>query len=529
MSRRAGLGRRRRSLAVLFGSVAIALGVGGGSAGATSEPSPSPTATDPQAVVVVVPTPSGGGTVPSPTDVCPTLGRDQFVYRFSDEGLPPQERTIDNWTVPVRLDTARAPVRVVISLADDVSLPTGLNCRYDFSFASYDTEGGTWPTSGTPTLRDFVSGAIEANRRELTLVVDPPTCAGQLDLYRGTTRYDGVAGPLPTYPTPIPATQSIATWNGDRNCLGPGVVADLSLLAIAPCPGDTGLTWLLVNPNGRAVDVRLELLNATLTWTARVLAAPGVSPITVVVPLPAAGGQQPTLVATYLLDGEVERTSRADALPVLGADSPQFPVACTDPPPVTVDKTAVPAEGTTVSPGTSITWRVLVTNVSAGALSGVSVVDVVPAYATVTDPGSAVISADGRQLTWRVDLAAGAGIELTCTATVTATAPVGLDLVNVVVLPATGGSDTTRHPIGATTPTPGTTAPPTSGPSSGPPDSPAAGGSPPRGPLSFTGADVLGAVVGGSIAVVLGTLLVLAADRSRRRGPRTAATGSRVA
>jgi hypothetical protein len=101
------------------------------------------------------------------------------------------------------------------------------DCSLDFSMASYDTEGPTWPTSGKQTLRDYDTGTIDADNMSLTLSVAEPECFGQTDFYGqatvngtyfpGSTRYDGVEAPLPHYPdSPTPYGKLSGSAGGEE-------------------------------------------------------------------------------------------------------------------------------------------------------------------------------------------------------------------------------------------------------------------------------------------------------------------------
>jgi hypothetical protein len=113
-----------------------------------------------------------------------------------------------------------ATKRVIIR--KDVVIPDG--CTYSFSFISYETEGPTWPTSGTQRFIDHDTITLSAANRVGTLTVEAPKCFGQVDLYWGTTIYDGGTGaghgPVPKYPDE--KIQGIITGsNGGSACQPP--------------------------------------------------------------------------------------------------------------------------------------------------------------------------------------------------------------------------------------------------------------------------------------------------------------------
>ncbi|MEY9864017.1 hypothetical protein ABH935_009671 [Catenulispora sp. GAS73] len=91
----------------------------------------------------------------------------------------------------------------------------------DVSLASYTAEHGTWETSGTQTFVDHsqtIPSLSPAHPEELLKVKLPNTpggpCFGQIDLYFGTTVYDGVHGALPHYPDSPTPERLITAWNG---------------------------------------------------------------------------------------------------------------------------------------------------------------------------------------------------------------------------------------------------------------------------------------------------------------------------
>lgn len=84
------------------------------------------------------------------------------------------------------------------------------------SLASYGAQGGTWQTSGKQVFQDFdtvtlTHGAIAA----LAISVPGPDCFAQIDLYRGNSKHDGIAAPLPEGPNhPVFNNDLIAAWRG---------------------------------------------------------------------------------------------------------------------------------------------------------------------------------------------------------------------------------------------------------------------------------------------------------------------------
>ena len=91
-------------------------------------------------------------------------------------------------------------------------------CSLAFSMASYDTEGPTWPTSGHQSFLDFDTATIDAANPSATLSVAEPDCFGQTDFYLGSTKYDGVDGPLPHYPDVPAPFDKISGSEGGHAC-----------------------------------------------------------------------------------------------------------------------------------------------------------------------------------------------------------------------------------------------------------------------------------------------------------------------
>lgn len=125
-------------------------------------------------------------------------------------------------TVPGTVEVRLAPHQTV-----------GEGCTYPVSLAEYTTEGPNWFVSGHQTLVDKstvhltaadVAGSDDAKRTWQKLIVQPPTCYGQIDLYGDDVSYDGKEGdghgPAPYEPDNIVTPYHlIAAWNGgDKPC-----------------------------------------------------------------------------------------------------------------------------------------------------------------------------------------------------------------------------------------------------------------------------------------------------------------------
>jgi hypothetical protein len=99
------------------------------------------------------------------------------------------------------------------------------SCTRDVSLASYETHGPTWATSGEQVFVGYATAKLSVQKPTATLTVplpgaaaDKPTCWGQVDLYFGTTIFDGHTGaghgPLPHYPNGVFPNNLISAWNG---------------------------------------------------------------------------------------------------------------------------------------------------------------------------------------------------------------------------------------------------------------------------------------------------------------------------
>ncbi|HXR41694.1 MAG TPA: hypothetical protein VN738_04750 [Acidothermaceae bacterium] len=96
----------------------------------------------------------------------------------------------------------------------------------DVSLHAYATEGPTWPTSGTQRLVDFAT--VHLSDAPQTLSVTGSSCFGQNDLVMGTTRNDGVDGPLPHYPNHAFGSLLVTWWVGGSACTTPTPTATVS-------------------------------------------------------------------------------------------------------------------------------------------------------------------------------------------------------------------------------------------------------------------------------------------------------------
>ncbi|MDH6121137.1 hypothetical protein ABH930_006630 [Kitasatospora sp. GAS204A] len=129
------------------------------------------------------------------------------------------EYSVDNgahWQTGGRMSAPHGTIQV--RLDGDVSK----GCSYQVSLASYSTQGPTWGTSGTQTFLGWATTTLSQDHRQATLDISSslPPCFGQIDLYNGATKYDGVSGPLPKYPNGVFPDNLITAWNGGTACQG---------------------------------------------------------------------------------------------------------------------------------------------------------------------------------------------------------------------------------------------------------------------------------------------------------------------
>ncbi|MFJ4714540.1 LAETG motif-containing sortase-dependent surface protein [Streptomyces sp. NPDC088785] len=87
------------------------------------------------------------------------------------------------------------------------------------SLASYLAHGPDFKSSGVQQLLDHASVSVQAGQTAaLSIAVPDAVCFAQLDLYRGTTVFDGKEGeghgPVPAAGKPVIGSALIASWNG---------------------------------------------------------------------------------------------------------------------------------------------------------------------------------------------------------------------------------------------------------------------------------------------------------------------------
>ena len=202
---------------------------------------------------------------------------------------------------------------------------------YTVSLNSYQTQGPTWPTSGTQTFVDHDSVTLDKDHTLGSLSVEEPSCYYQTDLYKGSTRYDGVDGPVPHYDD-VRIVGLIDFRNGGDGCQPPPVQP-------------TGTFRVTCDNDGAVVTIGTLSNELGVTWRLRVDGTPQDVASGDVVQVP--GGADLKLVWRYAGDSHVVKSATA-------------PEAC---PPVVVTPTAG-----------SFTWQCTATGarVDLGALSETS-------------------------------------------------------------------------------------------------------------------------------------------------------------
>jgi hypothetical protein len=95
------------------------------------------------------------------------------------------------------------------------------NCSMAFRWPHTTPTAPSWPTSwqsAAPRLHDGHDRRVEPSA---TLTVTKPDCFGQTDFYLGSTKYDGVEGPLPHYPDVATPYGKISGSAGGDECAAP--------------------------------------------------------------------------------------------------------------------------------------------------------------------------------------------------------------------------------------------------------------------------------------------------------------------
>jgi hypothetical protein len=211
----------------------------GSISGSVGQATPTPTLA-PTASPTVAPTPTP---TPTPT-TCPVA-----LFGYNQSGAEPYPMIVANvWAIG--------------------TLPAG--CSLSFSLNSYTTQGPTWPTTGTQALFDHESITLDAGHPSGTLTVKEPSCFGQTDFYTGTTRFDGVDGPLPHYPSPNVPQPLLAWSNGGSACPDPTPTARPTATpkptpTHTPTPAPTPRTLLKFSGNGTENSTQFTASGASVS------------------------------------------------------------------------------------------------------------------------------------------------------------------------------------------------------------------------------------------------------------------------
>ena len=183
--------------------------------------------------------------------------------------------------------------RAVVTLKPGVDITAG-GCEYDFSLASYETQGPTFSTSGQQVFVDHDTDTITEDMRMITLGVLPAECYGQSDLYKTDEVYDGVR--TPRGPSYMPITfdgNMVAASGGGTGCDEPSE---------EPSEVPSGSVPPSVNPS-ESITPSTPVESATTTTTAPPSTLPTTSTSTTVA---AVVTQRPTQAARVLARTGVE-------------------------------------------------------------------------------------------------------------------------------------------------------------------------------------------------------------------------------
>ena len=196
----------------------------------TGEPSEEPSETATTEEPSEEPTGESSETPTEPAATCPGIDdgtdyRTLFTYEYYAGGT--FLGSTSTWTRPLNVQMFGGPVpapidrmmtRAVVTLKPGVDITAG-GCEYDFSLASYETQGPTFSTSGQQVFVDHDTDTITEDVLTITLEVLPAECYGQSDLYKTDEVYDGVRTPRgPSY-MPITADGNmVAASGGGTGC-----------------------------------------------------------------------------------------------------------------------------------------------------------------------------------------------------------------------------------------------------------------------------------------------------------------------
>ncbi len=253
-------------------------------------------------------------------------------------------------------------------LCEDVSKTVSLN--------SYQTEGPTWPKSGTQKFVDHDAVTIDSEHSSGKLSVKEPSCYYQTDLYWGGKRYDGVDGAVPHY-NDSRIAGLIDYRNGGDGC--------------KPPVNPSGTFTVQCDDDGAVVTLGTLSKEAGVTWRLKVNGTPQDVKSGDVVQVPA----EADLVLVWRLDGDthVEKTAKA-------------PKAC---PPAVV----TPPSGTLATSCTATGASVDIGTLSEGSSTGGSFALVVNGTPqTVTSGATGIAVPGGAGLVLRYQPATGPNVQL---------------------------------------------------------------------------------------------------------------------
>ncbi|MFD8085086.1 hypothetical protein ACFV4F_25695 [Kitasatospora sp. NPDC059722] len=181
-------------------------------------------------------------------------------------------------------------------------------CVYKVSLASYDSEGPTWSSSGKQAFLGWATAALSADspRASLDVSAHLPKCFGQLDLYRGDRKFDGVDNPLPNYPEGVIYGDLISAWNGGHSCKP------------EPTASPTATSTATASPTATATATPSPTASTTVAPSPTATATVAPSPSATVTGTPSPG---PSVTATVAPSPSATATATSSAAPT-GAGSP---------------------------------------------------------------------------------------------------------------------------------------------------------------------------------------------------------------
>ncbi|MFI0237861.1 LAETG motif-containing sortase-dependent surface protein [Streptomyces sp. NPDC016845] len=160
------------------------------------------------------------------------------------------------------------------------------------SLASYRTHGATWNTSGLQVFHDFDTVTVKSgDSGSLDIAVPDAGCYAQVDLYRGSVKYDGltdandglVHGDLPQGPDrAVIKEKNVAWWNGGtRDCTTETETSSPSPSTSTPAEDEPApATSTPAAPDSQSATPSASATPATATSTTAAADAPAASPST---------------------------------------------------------------------------------------------------------------------------------------------------------------------------------------------------------------------------------------------------------